>query len=152
MNNSMILLMVIASFIAGYLSTMNLWANSIGDIRLHLNDFYMVLLMVGWMIVMCYILMKSHMGITKTQLIITITIIIIIVYAIRTQAFIDDKQYLNGMIPHHSMAITMSKWIINRTKDPRIKQLATDIIISQQNEINEMNSILDERKLQNKIF
>ena len=71
---------------------MNIWANSWSDVRLHLNDFYMVMLMVGWMIVLSYFLITDHMGNTTVGLMVAILLIIIIIYAIRTQAFVNDKQ------------------------------------------------------------
>ena len=36
--------------LAGLLSTMNMWADKIDDVRFSLNDFYMIGLMVGWML------------------------------------------------------------------------------------------------------
>ena len=50
------------------------------------------------------------------------------------------------------MAITMSKQIVNRTHNPAVHQLASDIIESQQREIDLMNHILDQTHEQNKVF
>lgn len=49
-----------------------------------------------------------------------------------------DLRFLNAMIPHHQRAIVMAKDALNKSKRPEIKQLATEIIASQQAEINEM--------------
>ena len=59
-------------------------------------------------------------------------------YMIRSQTFINESQYLLGMIPHHSMAVLMSKRLLekNLPLEPEIKQLATNIISSQESEIN----------------
>ena len=73
------------------------------------------------------------------------------IYCIRTQLFIDEKQYIKGMIPHHSMAVLMSNQLlkkasikdINVTKD--IKMLSKHIINSQNDEINIMKSVLKEK-------
>ena len=86
------------------------------------------------------------MGISKIGFILTILFIIIMIIFIRKQILIDDKQFLQGMVPHHSMAILMSKKIKNKTKNPRIQRLASQIIRSQANEINIMNDILKENE------
>ena len=39
----------IIMIIAGLLSSMNVWTDKLRDIRLHLNDIYMAILMTGWM-------------------------------------------------------------------------------------------------------
>ena len=45
-----ILPMIIFSLLAGTLSTMNIWVAKSDDIRFHLNDVYMILLMTSWMV------------------------------------------------------------------------------------------------------
>ena len=151
-DNITIFLMIILSFVAGYLSTMNIWVVNIKHIRWHLNDVYMVLLMTGWMIVLGYLLLRHHMINSKTVFILAILLIIIIVYAIRKQSLINDEQFMNGMIPHHSMAILMAKRIKEKTKDQRVKNLADQIIKSQTYEINFMTNLLNETNSNHYIF
>ena len=129
--------MLIFSIIAGLLSTMNIWAINIKDVRFHINDLYMAFLMTGWML-----LLQSIYYYNITLIIISIFIIIITFIAIRNQFLINDYQYLNGMIPHHSMAILMSKRIKNKSKDPQVIELANSIIQSQNTEIIQMNNII----------
>ena len=50
------------------------------------------------------------------------------------------------MISHHSTALTTSKKIHERTKDPKIKQLSKQIIETQDKEIKLMKSYLLEKK------
>ena len=127
--------MFIIMILAGLLSSMNVWTNKLSDIRLHLNDIYMAILMTGWM----FALMGLYY-MNMTQIILGTIIIIIMLYMIRTQTFINESQYLSGMIPHHSMAVLMSKRLLekNLLLEPEIKQLATNIISSQESEINLM--------------
>ena len=134
--------MIIIMFVAGYLSNMNIFASSINHVRLHLNDLYMVLLMTGWMVLLMTLTDYNHMHDSNTILITTIIFIAIILYLIRTQTFIDDKQFLNGMIPHHSQAILMAQKIKQKTKNPEIIKLADNIITSQYNEIQIMDNML----------
>ena len=139
-----IMIMLLIMFIAGLLSTMNIWVDKISDMRFHMNDVYMALLMCGWSLVL--------MGIYYINInIFTIGIIItaIIIYCIRKQIFIDDIQYLKGMIPHHSMAVLMSKQILEKANNnynnntetklmSKIKKLASHIINTQEDEIKLM--------------
>jgi hypothetical protein len=132
-----ILFMVICMFFAGYASTMNNWIDNWDDFRFSLNDFYMVGLMTGWMI--------FFMGLFTLQInkIIFGLIAVIIFFAlIRTQAFVNEIQYLKGMIPHHSMAILLSKRL--EKKPNSIQHLLDQIIQSQQKEIIIMKHYLGE--------
>lgn len=61
---------------------------------------------------------------------------------LRQQLFVDDKQWLKRMISHHSTALTTSHKIYNKTKNPKLKHLAKDIINTQEKEIQLMNSML----------
>jgi hypothetical protein len=133
-----IMLMMIIMFIAGLLSSMNIWVDKISDIKFHLNDVYMSLLMCGWSL-----LFMGIVYININILIIGIIVTIIIIYCIRNQVFIDETQYIKGMIPHHSMAVLMSKQLLEKTNNNiditnRIKNLAKNIITTQENEINFM--------------
>lgn len=150
-NNYSLLLMIVISFFAGYLATMNVWAVNIKHVRWHLNDIFMVSLMVGWMVFVTYLFMRDIVT-YKYVLITSILVIIVVIYAIRKQSLVNDKQFMNGMIPHHSMAILMAKRIKEKTKDPRVKQLADDIIRSQNDEINIMTNILNETNSNSYIF
>ncbi len=49
-----------------------------------------------------------------------------------------DLRFLNAMIPHHEGAVMMAKDALNKAKHPELKQLANEIIASQQTEINQM--------------
>lgn len=59
---------------------------------------------------------------------------------IRQQVAIGDEQFLKSMIPHHAGAILMCNEA-NLT-DPEIKELCTDIVSGQQQEINWMKAKL----------
>ncbi len=56
-----------------------------------------------------------------------------------------DKAYIKGMIEHHMGAIMMAKSIQPLTQKEEIKDLASDIINSQENEINTLNNWLMSR-------
>ncbi len=53
----------------------------------------------------------------------------------RTQFLVSDREYLHDMIPHHSMAVLTSQARMERSTDKRIKQLAEQILATQNKEI-----------------
>ena len=63
------------------------------------------------------------------------------IWGVRSQATVDQVDWMQAMIPHHSIAIlTSSRADI---EDPRVKQLADDIIKAQKREIAEMQALLE---------
>ena len=55
---------------------------------------------------------------------------------------LDEKMYLEHMIPHHQVAVDMSKTLLKYTKNNFMISFAYRIIRSQKNEINYMNHLL----------
>ena len=53
-----------------------------------------------------------------------------------------DRDFVQGMIPHHQGAVDMAKVVIAFGKDPEVRKLAETIIKSQEEEIAWMNSWL----------
>lgn len=62
----------------------------------------------------------------------------------RGQTTIDDVDYMEGMIPHHSIAILTSKRA--KITDPRVRELADEIIQAQEREITEMKKLIEDLK------
>ena len=64
------------------------------------------------------------------------------IWGVRSQATVDQVDWMQAMIPHHSIAIlTSSRADI---EDPRVRQLADDIIKAQKREIAEMQALIEE--------
>lgn len=121
-------LMFFIMILSGLLSTMNVWVNKIDDIRFSINDVYMTLLMTGWMFLFT--------GLIYQQLdifFIGLPMVIITIWCIRTQFLVTETQYKLGMIPHHSMAVHMSKKLLE--KENNIAPFLQNIIKTQENEI-----------------
>ena len=122
------IIMFFIMIFSGLLSTMNIWADKFTDIRFSINDLYMTLLMTGWMFL--------FMGLMYKEFFITfiaLFLVIIIIICIRTQFLISEKQYKLGMIPHHSMAVHMSKKVLE--KKNTMKSFIKNIINTQEKEI-----------------
>ena len=49
-----------------------------------------------------------------------------------------DLRFLNAMIPHHEGALTMAQDVWDKSQRPEMKQLAENILTSQQKEIDQM--------------
>lgn len=62
-------------------------------------------------------------------------------WLVRSQATVDDVSYMRAMIPHHSIAIMTSERA--RITDPRVRELADQIIEAQRREIAEMKQLID---------
>jgi hypothetical protein len=60
----------------------------------------------------------------------------------RSQRLIDDASFMKAMIPHHSIAINNARKA--RISDPRVRELADEIISSQVREIQEMKLLVED--------
>jgi uncharacterized protein (DUF305 family) len=63
-------------------------------------------------------------------------------WLVRSQATVDDVEYMKAMIPHHSIAIMTSKR--SQISDARVRKLADEIIESQEREIAEMKYLVSD--------
>ncbi len=107
---------------------MNVWVDKFDDIKFSINDVYMTLLMSGWMFLFMGLFYKEY-----KVFFIGLLLIISNIICIRTQFLITETQYKLGMIPHHSMAVHMSKKLLE--KENNISQFIHNIIKTQENEI-----------------
>ena len=63
-------------------------------------------------------------------------------FLLRSQTLVDDQDYMEAMIPHHSIAILTSERA--EIEDPRVKELSKEIIEAQRKEIAEMKSLIED--------
>ena len=97
----------------------------------------MGLVMLAWMLNM-YKNMKGNIAIVVASLVLLGGGIALD----RTQATVDDRNWMNAMIPHHSLAITRSERA--DIDDVRVCQLAVEIIRAQEKEIAEMEWLIED--------
>jgi hypothetical protein len=67
---------------------------------------------------------------------------VVLLYANRSQSLIDDSRFMSAMIPHHSIAVNNARKADIR--DPRVRELADEIIAAQVREIRTMKLLLDD--------
>jgi len=125
------IVMFFIMIISGALSTMNIWVDKYSDIRFSLNDVYMIFLMTGWMFLFMGLFYKE-----LTVVIVGVVTVTTSFLCIRTQFMITEEQYKLGMIPHHSMAILMSKKLLQ--KNNNIQPFLNNLINTQEKEIEFM--------------
>ena len=142
------IIMFIVMVIVGMLfNPMNILANQVTDIYLSLTLFYGGLLMASnmiWAHEIVHYLSMGHFNLSVFSFGIVLSISISILL-LRKQLFVDDKQWLKRMIPHHSTALTTTSQLIqydNIQKNPVLYRLAKDIIYNQEQEIKLMKSML----------
>ena len=129
--NTHYIIMFFIMILSGFLTTMNVWVDKLDDIRFSINDVYMTLLMTGWMFLFMGLFYKE-----SRITIIGLLLVIINIWCIRKQFLVSERQYKLGMIPHHSMAIHMSKKLLHKKNN--IQPLLENIIKNQESEITFM--------------
>ena len=136
--------MFIVMVIIGMLfNPMNVLAYRLSDLYISQTLFYGGLLMASNMIwghELVHYLSMGHINILVFC--IGIVLSICISALLRQQLLVDDTQWLRRMIPHHSTALTTSHKIYNKTNNPELKQLAKEIIETEEKEIRLMKSML----------
>ena len=56
-----------------------------------------------------------------------------------------DRAFVTGMVPHHQAAIEMAQVVLDRGRSPKVRRLAQSIIDDQQNEINQMSALAEQK-------
>lgn len=139
---SVLFMMVLSFFIQYYVMSV-IMTNDITNIRNSLGKAYMSGIMAILMGIVEVAMNDYYMRMISTKYYIVLFILLgIIYYMYKTQQNIYDRDYLNEMIEHHSMALTTSGEILKKTSDPKVKILASKIINTQEDEIKYMKNLL----------
>lgn len=119
----------------------------INDIRYFTNNIgkaYLATIM-GISMVILEIMMRDHQYhvFSVNWYLILFGLLAMFIYLYRVQAAIYDKQYLEGMIEHHSMALFTSKEILKKTNNYDVAKLAKNIIQTQTDELKAMKELVN---------
>ncbi len=135
-------IMMIGSFIIQYFIMSAIMTNSPTNIRATTGKFYISCIMALLMGLLEVGMHDFYMNTFSTIFYLALSFVLIIfVHLYRNQVYIQDKDYLNEMIEHHSMAILTSEEILQKTKSERVKRLAENIAATQQKEIDYMQQL-----------
>jgi len=143
--NYTLIFMFIESFILQYFVMSYIMVDKFKNIENSTGKIYISLIMSNLMCIAELIMHDVHNMIFSKYYYLFFVLFLIIVYLLyRFQFGVNDKNYIKEMIEHHSMAILTSGEILKKTKDPMVKSLAENIVISQNKEIENMNKLLEE--------
>ncbi|MFC4410065.1 DUF305 domain-containing protein [Chungangia koreensis] len=136
----MVLTSTIIMFLFKYLSTYKIEHVFFSETRA-----YMALMMGSTMAIIMLVFMRQMLKNRKMNMGILAGSIVLFglsLFLLRSQALVDDVDYMEGMIPHHSIAILTSERA--DIQDPRVRKLADQIIEAQRKEIAEMKKLIEE--------
>ena len=135
-------IMFITSFLIQYYIMSWIMTNSFENVTNSVGKFYISFIM-GLFMVLVELFMQESISIKNITLyILVISLIGIFIYFYRKQMWIGDKEYVSEMIEHHSMAVLTSEEILKKTDNPKVTNLATNIIEAQTREIEEMKELI----------
>jgi hypothetical protein len=143
--------MIISSFIIQYFIMPPFMVNSITDITFTLGNAYLSLFMGLLMGVVEIIMYDMRYNVTSVKYYISLfAASAACVYLYRCQIGVTDKQYLEEMIEHHSMALLTSERIVKKTDNYDVAALSKNILQNQTDEIIKMRDILSKLDHTNK--
>ena len=135
--------MMIGSFIIQLFFMSSIMTNSYKNITFSVGKFYMATIMALLMGLLEVLMFDFHMKTLSLGYYLSLFFILVVfIYLYRNQVYIEDKDYLNEMIEHHSMALLTSEEILQKTKSERIKKLAETILTTQEKEIEYMRQLI----------
>lgn len=95
----------------------------------------MAVIMLGYMWSM-----YKNTAINAAIIVASVVVFSVSLWLVRSQETVGDVAYMKAMIPHHSIAIMTSERA--EISDPRVRQLADEIIRAQVREIDEMKRLI----------
>lgn len=137
------LVMFIGSFIVQYFLMPPIMVSNITYITNNVGKAYLATIMALSMVAL-EVMMHDHQYhvLSTNWYAILFALLALFTYLYRKQIAINDKQYLKGMIEHHSMAILTSEEILRKTDNYNVAKLAKNIIQSQSDELIAMNDLI----------
>lgn len=135
--------MFVGSFIVQYFIMPPIMVNNLTYVTNNIGKVYLASIM-GLFMVLIEVMMHDHQYhvLSVNSYVILFALLAMFTYLYRNQIAINDKQYLEGMIEHHSMALFQSEEILKKTDDYNIAKLAKNIIQTQTDELKYMTDLL----------
>lgn len=138
-----VILFVVMFFVALFFNSMNVLSNNIKDIYISYTLLYSSLYMASTMLWAHEIVHYLHSKmINYIVFFIGLFMSFFFSFVMRQQLYVDEKQWMKRMISHHSTAVTTTKKLIQKNISPEVFNFAKNIIITQENEIDNMKKYL----------
>lgn len=141
-------LMILTSTVVMY-ALMYFNTYELGHVTFSETRVYMAIMMGGFMSLIMLLFMLNMYKKKALNLAIlggSVVVIALSLYLVRSQTTVDDTSWMKAMIPHHSIAILTSERA--NIEDPRVQELASEIIEAQRKEIDEMKMLIEELESQ----
>jgi len=137
------LVMFIGSFIVQYFLMPPIMVSNFSYITNNIGKAYLATIMALSMVAV-EVMMHDHQYhvLSVNWYAILFALLAMFTYLYRKQIAINDKQYLEGMIEHHSMALFTSEEILKKTDNYDVAKLAKNIIQTQTDELQVMTNLL----------
>lgn len=135
---AMIAASTVVMFVLMYLNTY-----SIDHVFFSETRFWMAFAMGACMaVIMLGFMWGMYKSRTRNLIILAVAALVfaLSLWLVRSQTTVTDSDYMKAMIPHHSIAIMTSERA--HLRDPRVRELARDIIMAQRREIAEMKYLI----------
>lgn len=135
-------IMTALSYIAMFI-LMYAMVDRFANVYSNINQAYMAGLMAAPMVLIELFVMRAMYPDMKMNLIfggIAALALMLFFVGIRAQTAVGDVQFVRSMVPHHSGAILMCQRA--SVSDAELKKVCSEIIDSQQREIDQMKAIL----------
>jgi len=135
--------MFVSSVIIHFFLMSTIMVDRFADFTFNKSKLYMSVIM-GLFMAGVEVIMHDHQyGVFSQKLYLGLVVLLsFFIYVYRKQVSVDDKQYLEEMIEHHSMAVLTSRQIIEKTDDYKVSKIAKDILRRQNDEIVAIRAII----------
>jgi hypothetical protein len=142
------IVMFVASFIIQYFGMSTITTNSLDNVTNSVGKVYLSVIMALTMVAVEVMMHDHQYNSMSTRTYVGIFgFAVLFIFLYKKQIGINDRQYLEEMIEHHSMALLTSKRILEKSSDYNVVKIAKNIIQTQQDEILEMRAVLYPTKL-----
>ena len=137
--------MFITGFLLQYFLMSTIVTDKFENIRNSYGKAYLSVTMAAAMIAIEVMMHDHQYGVFSSRSYLAISIVLVtFIYLYRKQVAINDKQYLEEMIEHHSMALLTSEKILEKTDSYNVAKIAKNIIQRQNDEIVFMKSLVQD--------
>ena len=136
-----ILMIVVSATLMFGLMYLNTYQFS--HVRFNQTRLFMTFIMAGSMSLVMLFFMRHMYKNKKANIAIVIGSVALMFlgfWLVRSQATVGDVAWMKAMIPHHSIAILTSERA--NITDPRVRNLADNILEAQRREIGEMETLI----------